>query len=915
METVLSETESDTVWFVFTDIEGSTTRWERFPDEMRGALATHDRILVDTMERHEGRVFKHTGDGMVAAFESASSAIAATVASQLALTREPFEAVDGLRVRMGVHGGPAQARGDDYFGPTLNRAARIMDMGNGGQIVVSDETRTASAKLPAVPDAIQFRELGLHRVRGLSRPLRVYQVCHDSMPDVSTPIRSLNTAFSNIPASTRTLIGRIDELAELDRILAAPGLVTLIGPGGVGKTALAQQAARAAIHRFPDGAWFCDLSAIRDDSAVPEAVARVLGIDRRSGQTIVETLRDAIAPRHTLLILDNCEHLIRACADLVNGIMAGTSQVRFLATSRQPIGVPGERRLRVAPLSTEGGAGSGDDAFTLFLDRAEAIGNPVARSVVNDAAVTRICQQVDGLPLAIELAAARTSVLSVIELAERLDQRMRLLRRSAGRDDDRHRTLEATLDWSHGLLGPKEQELFAVLGAFEGGFDLEAVVAVAAMDEFDVLDLVASLGAKSMVEAGAGEGEGPTRYRLLETVREYAVGRLAVRDDRAEVQRRHAAHFTDLVRRARSRLNGDDERAWLLRLRLELANLRLSFRYWLQHDPPTAALMPLSLWPFWTSQLLSDEGVRWLTDARDALGPHDPLLPQVLDDLASMEWNRGDNRQAERSCLDAIERARADGVEPRPTVLVRLASIWAMAGRPEEARAMCQHALTLIRADYEPTDKVEILPALGAVLAICGEGPLAGQLCDEGIENAQRRGPSALSSALHNAATAYAFIDAPKAVELATRALAAAESIGSRYGVGNALFSLGLAQLFCGQADASRRSFADCLPRLRDAGMRNSAVTTIEAIATQLVTTSPVGAVVLGGAVARLRGELSSAGSKLQQQLAKHQRARLQGMLTDQAFEEAWDRGQSLWFDAAVDEALHLVDEAEDSGK
>ena len=908
MDDRLTQTSPAFVWFVFTDIEGSTTRWERFPEAMPAALAAHDRILTASITQHDGRVFKHTGDGMVAAFSSAARAIDATVAAQLALAAESFDAVEGLPVRMGIDGGPAHARDGDYFGPTLNRAARIMDMGNGGQVVVSDEARSAAATSTR---EVEFRELGLHRVKGISRPMRVHQVCYPSMPDITRPMRSMNSSAGNIPSSSRELYGRAGELDQIDRFLDEPRLITLVGPGGVGKTTLAQEAARRALARFPDGAWFCDLSAVRDEDAVPEALARVLGIDRRSGQTIVETLRDALSPRNALLLLDNCEHLTSACAALVAAILTGHTNVRFLATSRQPISTPTELCLRVRPLAvSDDGDPSGDEAFALFLDRAESSGRRVVRSAANDAAVRRICAQVDGLPLAIELAAARTSVLAVTELAARLDQRMRLLRRSAG--DDRHRTLEATLDWSHGLLEQPEKDVFAALGAFEGGFDLEAVANVATLDEFDALDLIASLQAKSMVEVS--DVEGSSRYRLLETVREYAVGRLAARDDRDDVQRSHAEHFAGLVRRARVELHGDDERVWLVRLRHELANLRLSFHYWIEHDPPTAALIPVSLWPFWTSQLLSDEAIRWLTQARDALDPNDPLCAQVVDDLASMEWSRGDNRQAEQSCLDAIEQAQANGVEPRPTVLVRLASIWAMAGRPSDAVPICEQALTLVRAGYEPSDKVEILPAIGAVLAICGKGPLAAELCDEGIESAQQRGPSAYASALQNAATAFAFIDPPKAVELATKSLAMAESIGSPYGNGNALFALGLAELFCGRPSESRRAFAGCLPRLRDSGMRNNLLTAMEALGTQLGPGAAEGAVVLAGACSRMRAELSSAGSRLQQSAARAQYQRLRGLLSDEAFDVAFDRGLSLSLDEAVDEALHIVDEVEAFG-
>ena len=334
-------------WLVATDIEGSSERWDRGAEAMRDALKHHDELLQHAIQGHGGDIFKHTGDGVFAVFADATSAARAAVDAQLAIGRAGFEAVGGLKVRVGVHGGVVHPRDGDYFGPVVNRVARVMDAGNGGQVVVTHDV------VEEVGDAdgdITFVDQGLHRLKGLTRPLPLAIAAHPELACTPAALRSLNSGLTNIAQPARALIGRHETLADIARLLESPGPISVIGPGGVGKTALARHAAHALSRRFPDGTWFCDLAPIRDPTHVIELVAGVLGVERRGADELIDTLCEALAVRTTLIVLDNCEHVIGAVAELVRRTTMSSSTVRFLATSRQPIEVVGERRLRLTPL-------------------------------------------------------------------------------------------------------------------------------------------------------------------------------------------------------------------------------------------------------------------------------------------------------------------------------------------------------------------------------------------------------------------------------------------------------------------------------------------------------------------------------------------------------------------------------------
>ena len=479
---------------------------------MRAALTDHDDLLRSTVEAHRGHVFKHTGDGVCAVFSSAQDAVAAAEAAQVSLE---------LPVRMGIHVGEVEARDGDYFGPPLNRTARVMDAGHGRQILLSEAAI-------GLLGADGFIDLGSHKLRDLGDAQHIFQVGDGEFP----PLRTVDAYPGNLPSALDSFVGRVDEVAELKELLDSHRLVTLTGVGGVGKTRLALQAAAELLPRFPQGCWLVELAPVADEAAVPGEIAQSLGIQQRAAEPPVETVVLRLREQKQLIVLDNCEHLLDAAADAVERILRECHDVCVIATSREGLGVPGEHMVAVRSL--------GNDARELFLERAAAA-NPAQVADLDLAVVDELCARLDGVPLAIELAAARTRSMSLTEILERLDQRFRLLR-GGRRRVERHQTIRGAIEWSYDLLSEDEQWVFNRLGAFAGSFssaDAEFVVADGErIDELDVLDHLDSLVVKSMLQVDTAGGS--SRYRLLETLRQYAVERLVESGEEIEVRDRHA---------------------------------------------------------------------------------------------------------------------------------------------------------------------------------------------------------------------------------------------------------------------------------------------------------------------------------------------------------------------------------------
>ena len=516
--------------FLFTDIEGSSRLWEREPERMGAALARHDAIIRGAVERHHGTVVKMLGDGVHAHFDDPLDAINAILEIQLTLVDPASTGGFPLKIRSGVHAGAVSMRNDDYFGSAVNRAARIMSSAHGGQVLVSRAVLDLVAD--RLPGEIELRDLGAVRLRDLTSPEHLYQVMHAKLRRDFPALRSLETTPNNLPQQLTSFVGRERELAEVKRALGTTRLLTLIGPGGIGKTRIGLHVAAEMMDEHPDGVWFVDLAPLTDAQLVPHALASVLGVVEEAGRPVTEAIVKYLKDRRELILLDNCEHLLHACADLATQILRNAPNVRILASSRELMHVAGETSFPVPTLSVPdvdrkvtAEALPHFEAAHLFIDRATAVKPAFRVTEQNAGAIADICRRLDGIPLAIELAAARVRALSVDAIAARLSDRFKLL---AGGDQSalpRQQTLRALIDWSYDLLSDPEKALLRRLSVFAGGWTLEAAEEVAAggvLDRGDVLDLQAHLVDKSLVALDA-DGD---RYRMLETVREYAMEKL-----------------------------------------------------------------------------------------------------------------------------------------------------------------------------------------------------------------------------------------------------------------------------------------------------------------------------------------------------------------------------------------------------
>src|SRR3984957_11512020 len=555
-----SAAPSGVVTFLFTDVEGSTRRWEADAEVMRVALAAHDEVLSRVIEAQGGWLFKHTGDGVCAAFASPRSAVDAAVAAQRALE---------LPVRMGMATGEAELRGADYFGVALNRAARLMAAGHGGQILLADSTA-------GLLSGIDLIDLGPRRLRDLPTAVGLFQVRAAGLQTDFPALRALDASPGNLRPAVTSFIGRESEAGEVHAAVKAHRLLTLTGVGGVGKTRLALEVAARLADEFPDGVWFFELAAVTDPAAIPDAVAAVLGITQQPGKSVSGSVAAALEGRVRLLVIDNCEHVLDAAADLVEAILAHSATVKILATSREGLGVADEQLWLVPSLDV--GAGTDSAAVTLFVERAHSVASRFSVATPDEAAAgVEICRRLDGIPLAIELAASRMASMTASEVRDRLDQRLRLLVGSR-RGLERHQTLRHAVAWSYDHLEDAEKALLERCSVCAGGFDLESACAVMGSDDdFAALDLLDALVRKLLLVADRSAGR--TRYSMLETIRQFAEEQLVDRGEASEVRATHARYFAGREADVLALWDSPHQREAYDWFTVELANLRTAFRW------------------------------------------------------------------------------------------------------------------------------------------------------------------------------------------------------------------------------------------------------------------------------------------------------------------------------------------------
>jgi predicted ATPase/class 3 adenylate cyclase len=701
---------SGTVTFLFTDIEQSTRMWETRREAMRVALARHDQLLRSVIESAGGYVFKTVGDSFCAAFSVAVDALAAAVAAQRALYAESWPQGLELRVRMALHSGSCEERGGDYFGPPVNRVARLQATAHGGQVVMSRVT--ADLVRDDLPERVALRDLGEHSLKDLGQPERVFQLDADGLQSDFPPLASLtNPALRhNLPSRASNFVGRERELADLRNLLNGTRMVTLTGAGGSGKTRLAIQLAAETVDGSDDGVWFVDLAPLADLGFVAGEVARVLGVVEEPGRPVTETLVDVLCDRSLLVVLDNCEHLIDGSAKLADRLLKTCPGVRILATSQEPLRIDGESLYRVPSLSlASSGAATADEvceceAVQLFVDRATTSDPTFVLTKANAHKILAVCRRLDGIPLAIELAAARLRSMSLAAIEERLDDRFRLLTRGSRTALPRHQTLGALVDWSYDLLNVFEQTVLRRLSVFAGSWNLDAAQAVCAddLESWEVLDLLDSLIDKSLLQLEPTEGE--SRYRMLETVRQYATEKLdrVSQADGASARTAHAKVFLALAEVAAQNLLGTQQGAWLTRLEADHDNLRAAFTYYL-NDPAgaeEALRLGSALRWFWFIRGFFDEGTEFAEAALAHMGAQGPteLRASVLAAAGDLHRVRGEYGTAQSRLEEGLSLARwLDAPALCADLLCRLSSLHRVKGDYRSSGEMADEAVALAR--------------------------------------------------------------------------------------------------------------------------------------------------------------------------------------------------------------------------
>ena len=646
-----------TVTFLFTDIEGSTQRWEQHREAMEAAVVLHERVLTAAIQQRRGYVFKTVGDAFCAVFATASDALLAAVDAQRDLGKEDFSAVAGLKVRMGVHTGYAEERNADYFGPAVNRVARLMSLGHGGQVLISDITRGLANNDP--PNDIALIDLGSHRLKDLTMPEHIWQLVIEGLPTQFPALKSLDALPNNLSIQRTSLVGRDCDVADVKKLVGLNRLVTLVGHGGVGKTRVALQVGADLLDQYPDGVWFVDFAAISDPELVPSIIAQVLGMSQQHNRRLDESIPLWLRHKKLLLILDNCEHVLQNVAALAMRIIGTGEDVRIMSTSRQVLGISGEQIFRVPPLAVPDNpadltpaAITEFGAIALFVDRAKSVDRSFALTADKASIVVDICRQLDGIPLAIELAAARVKVLSIPNLAQRLNERFKILTGSSRDVLPRQQTLSALIGWSYDLLSPEEQALFRQLGIFAGGFGLQAATKICgdSLDEIDILNLLGSLVDKSLVVADTTSSH--ERYHLLESTRAYTLQKLEAAE-RERLARRHAQHYAEKAQEADKRYGTGSTFAWLADVGLELGNYRAALEWALTqgHDAALGGVIAGALFAFWREQGLPVEGRYWIESALQRLQSEEPspITARLLRAQANFFFGNRMREVAERA--------------------------------------------------------------------------------------------------------------------------------------------------------------------------------------------------------------------------------------------------------------------------
>ncbi|HLK60985.1 MAG TPA: tetratricopeptide repeat protein [Chthonomonadaceae bacterium] len=871
---------SGTLTFLFTDIEGSTALWERFPDAMRLALERHDAVLKAAIEAHNGYVFKTVGDAFCAAFPTAPDALHAALEAQLALLEQEWGETGPIRVRMGLHTGDAQERDNDYFGPTLNRVARLQGIGHGQQTLLSQATYEL---ISACPAEASLSDLGMHRLKDLAAPEHVWQLLHPSLPQEYPPLKSLDYLPTNLPALLTSFIGREKELTEIKVHLAGTRLLTLTGSGGCGKTRLSIHVAADMLEDYPDGVWFVELAPLADPGLAPQAVAEALRVREVPGEPILGTLLSSLKAKRMLLVLDNCEHLLDACTALANALLRSCPAVSVLASSREVLNLVGESVYRVPSLSFPQPTQSDTpesltryEAVRLFLERAEKVNGNFTLTPQNAPAIASICHRLDGIPLAIELAAARVRSLTVEEINIRLDHRFRLLTGGNRSALPRHQTLRALIDWSYDLLTVPEKTLLQRLSLFAGGWTLEAAEQVCAdenLNAWEVVEWLTALVDKSLVVFE--EQDRGARYRLLETILEYSREKRLESEPGQALALRHRDFFLAMAQEAREKLRGPEQVATLNLVERDFGNVRAALDFCCKDGPSTVSglRMASDLWNFYQFRGTITEGRRYLIEllSRPEASGDTEIRANALQIAGNMALTQGDLDQALRLYEESLTLRQAVGAqEGIANSLSCLALQVEAQGDFRRAGELLQESLTLYRALDDRRGIARTLGNLGMV--------------------AQDQG------------------DFDTAVRFHGECLEMWRGLGDEHDMAITLGNLGVVAGKQGDFAQARRFFSECLASCLARKEKFITPYILEGLAAVFLE-EPVYAysAQLYGAAAALREEAGTPSPALEQAEIDAALPRLRMQLGDARFRAAYQAGQRLTLQEAIEYALQVA--------
>lgn len=914
----MSSPPTGTVTFLFTDIEGSTRLWERNTPAMRVALARHDEILRSTIKEHGGHVFKTVGDAFCASFGTATAALEAALVAQRSLHSEPWEEGCAIRARMALHTGVVDERDGDYFGPPVNRVARLLSAGHGGQTLLS--LATQELVRDGLPPMTELRDMGEWRLKDLFRPERVFQLVVPDLPREFPPLRTLEGRRNNLPPQPTPLIGREREVGEVRERLGRGEvrLLTLTGPGGAGKTRLALQAGADLLEAFEHGVFFVDLSALTDPALFIGAVAGALGLRESGDVALSDLLKEYLSRRELLLILDNFEQLLSA-APLAGEILSAALRVKVLVTSRIPLELYGEHEYAVPPLSVPDPnrlpnkieALSQYEAVRLFIERAGAAKAGFEITAENAPAVAEICARLDGLPLAIELAAARIKLLPPKALLDRLSNRLKLLTGGAKDLPERQRTLRGAIDWSHDLLNEGEKILFRRLSVFSGGRTLEAVGVVCDAEDdlpVDALDGVSSLLDKSLLRQQEGPGD-EVRFVMLETIHEYARERLEESGEAEGIKRAHAGYFLALVEEAEPELKGPDQLLWLERLEAEHDNVRAALSWSLEHgEAETTLRLAGALWWFWFLRGYGSEGLGWLERALTQPGRSSSARARVLHGAGWLVEGLGDYGRAMSLYEEGMNLFREANDEEGVAFLACCMG-WAalLQGDFDKAIESNEEGLALSRRSGSEWSATLALHNLGCVAIERQDYARATPLLEEALVLARKVGDQQLLSIClaDLGVTAMYAGDYERAETLLEQGMALQEEIGEKEGMAGNLRNLALTLLYRGDHERAKAILGKSLALSQEldyklyiadglnvsgriAGERNQAVRAAR----------------LWGAAEGLRESIGAPLPTSERELFEPHIVATRHQLGEAAWVEAWEGGRAMTMEEAVSYAL-----------